>query len=120
MDAAGRRGRGGGRGTRQEDRQGARSIHRIIPTPPDQLFVLAHIAPLSYLSLLVRIGVRVSVRVNIQPTADDPPPRGNVVPTVEVVKRKPRYPSHEEAEVQVEGAGLLFVLVCIYPLHTGE
>ena len=48
------------------------------------------------------------------------PPLGNVLPTVEVVKRKPCYPSHKEVAVQVKGADLLLVLVHMYPLCIGE
>ena len=41
----------------------ARCIYSIMPTPPDQLFLLAQVAPLSWLSLLIRVGVGVSVSV---------------------------------------------------------
>ena len=98
----------------------ARCIYRIIPTPSNQLFVLSQVSPLSRLSLLIRVGVRIGVCVGVQPTAADPPLRDGVVPTIEVVKCEPRSPSHEEAAVQVEGAGLLLILVSIYTLRTGE
>ena len=44
-------------------------IYRINPTLLNKLFVLAHVAPLSRLSLLIHVGVRVSV----QPTTANPP-----------------------------------------------
>ena len=108
----------------------AHYIYRIIPTPTNQLFVLAHVSPLYRLSLLIRVGVGVGfgigvgvgvrVHIGVRPIAADTPPRGNILPTVEVVKCKPRSPLYEEAAVKVEGAGLLLVLVRMYPLRTGE
>ena len=41
----------------------ARYIYRIIPTPPNQLFFLAKVAPLSCLSLPISVGVCICVRV---------------------------------------------------------
>ena len=63
----------------------------------------------------------VSVSVLESASASDlprppPPPGDGVVPTVEVVNCKPRYMPHEEAAVQVEGAGLVLILMCMYPL----
>ena len=40
-------------------------IYCIIPIPPDQFFVLAQAAPLSSISLLIRVGVDVSVVVGV-------------------------------------------------------
>ena len=37
-----------------------------------------------------------------------------------VIKRELQSPSHRETAVQAEGADLLLILVCMYPLHTGE
>ena len=120
----------------------ARCICRIITTSPNQFFVLYQVAPLSHLSLLIRVGVHIRIRVGacvgVRPTAADPPPRGDVVPTVEIIKCKPRSLLHKEAAVNLEGAGLLLfllctqtlskveggdlllVLVCMYPLCTRE
>ena len=43
----------------------SRCIYHIIPTPPYTLFFLTHVTPLSRISLLIHVGVRVGVRVGV-------------------------------------------------------
>ena len=135
-----------------------------MPTPSNELFVLAQVAPLSCLSLLIRVSFRVDVgpmcmyplrscrcAYHLCPIRNrdrtsslqilSPPPSFFVsgdgfcymrtfwnrgyredVP----VDKKPGWttlvPQTINAELvrKVEGSGLLFVLVCMHPLRTGE